>query len=165
MTIRTPPGHCHHTCITRRCYLSTLYCTLSTMMFLAIESSVILRLRTTRLYTSEWQILMPPVEAWEEKQCPDGGDSKQIWNIGQFLGDYTASTERHGWIVNTPAYLWGPGFKSLSRDRLSWLRFFIISLSLSRQITGEYLKIKSQPLPSKSFASHRSLITLSFDAL
>jgi hypothetical protein len=50
---------------------------------------------------------------------------------------YLLSTKRHGQVVNTPAsYSGGPGFKSWLRDWLSWLRFFMVFHSPSRQIWG-----------------------------
>jgi hypothetical protein len=42
-----------------------------------------------------------------------------------------------GQVGNTPvSYLGGPGFKYWPKDRLSWLKFFTILLSSSRQILG-----------------------------
>jgi hypothetical protein len=51
--------------------------------------------------------------------------------MGYWLTRETAATECHGWMVNTPtSYLWGLGFKSQLRDRLSWLKFFMVFLSV-----------------------------------
>jgi hypothetical protein len=48
-----------------------------------------------------------------------------------------AVTERRGRVVNTSAsYSGGPGFKSRSRDRPSWLRYFVIFLSPSKRMSG-----------------------------
>jgi hypothetical protein len=41
----------------------------------------------------------------------------------------------------------------------------VISLSPSRQIMGQYFKIRPRQLPSTSFPIHLSLITSSFDAV
>jgi hypothetical protein len=71
-------------------------------------------------------------------------------------------TERRVLVVNTPAsYSEGLRFKSRPPYRLSWLRFYVVLLSLSRQIPEYYLKIRLWPLPTKSFPIHRySLVTL-----
>jgi hypothetical protein len=51
-------------------------------------------------------------------------------------------TEPRGRVVNTPAsYSGGPGFKSPSRDRLSWLSFIVGFISPSRQMSAYYLKL------------------------
>jgi hypothetical protein len=58
-------------------------------------------------------------------------------------------------VMVTPAFcLGGPRFKSWPRDRLSWLRVFVVFLGPSRQIRGEYLKIRPWPFPSKFFPFH-----------
>jgi hypothetical protein len=45
-------------------------------------------------------------------------------------GIIAMDTERRGRVVNTPAsYPGGPGFKFRPFDRLSWLIFFVVSLS------------------------------------
>jgi hypothetical protein len=54
-------------------------------------------------------------------------------------------------VVNTRAsYSGGPGFWSWPRNQQLWLRFFVVFLSSSRRMLGQYLKIRTQPLPSKS---------------
>jgi hypothetical protein len=59
--------------------------------------------------------------------------------------------ERRGRVVSTPASYSGvPGFTSRPGNRLSWLRPFVVFLSLSRRMPG-YLKIRPRPLPTKSF--------------
>jgi hypothetical protein len=70
-------------------------------------------------------------------------------------------TKRRGRVVNTPvSYSGGLGFKSWPR-RL-WLMFFVVFLSISRRMLGQYLKIRPRPLPTKSFPiHHHSFITLS----
>jgi hypothetical protein len=51
-------------------------------------------------------------------------------------------TESRGRVANTTASYSGElGFKSRRGDRLSWLEFFVVSLSPSRQIPGYYLKL------------------------
>jgi hypothetical protein len=61
-------------------------------------------------------------------------------------------------VVNTPAsYSGGPRFKSWPRDRLSWLRFLVVSPSPPGQMPRKYLNIRPWPLPSKSFPIHHSL--------
>jgi hypothetical protein len=45
-------------------------------------------------------------------------------------------TERRGRLVNTPLYLRGPRFKSRSGNRLSWLKFFLVSHSPSTWMPG-----------------------------
>jgi hypothetical protein len=50
--------------------------------------------------------------------------------------------ELHCRVVNTPdSNSEGPGFKSRSGSRLSWVRFLVIFLSLSREMAGYCLKI------------------------
>jgi hypothetical protein len=67
-----------------------------------------------------------------------------------------SNTERHSWVVNTPAsYSGAPGFKSRSSDRLSWRRCFVGFLSLSRQMPGWYLKFDHYRL----LANHFQFIT------
>jgi hypothetical protein len=47
-------------------------------------------------------------------------------------------------------------------DRLSWLRFLVAFLSPSSRMQGQYLKIRTRPLPTKSFPiHHHSFIILS----
>jgi hypothetical protein len=51
--------------------------------------------------------------------------------------DILCVTKHHGQVVSAPAsYLVGPEFKSWSRDQLSWLMFFVVFLSSSRQMLG-----------------------------
>jgi hypothetical protein len=46
-------------------------------------------------------------------------------------------TERRGRVVNTPAsYSGDQGFRSRPGDRLSCLRFFVVSISPSRRMPG-----------------------------
>jgi hypothetical protein len=74
--------------------------------------------------------------------------------------------ERHGKVANTPAlYSGDPGLKSQLEDRLSCLRFFVVLLSPSMQMLGQYLKLGKRPLPSTSFTIHYSHIIPSFNAL
>jgi hypothetical protein len=46
-------------------------------------------------------------------------------------------TERRGWVINTPSYSGGPGFKSRLGDRLSWV--FVDFFSPFSQKPGFYL--------------------------
>jgi hypothetical protein len=70
-----------------------------------------------------------------------------------------------GWVVNTPAsYLGGPGFRSRPGDRLSWLRFYWFS-SAPAANAGIVPYIRPRPLPSISFPTHHSPVTLSFDSI
>jgi hypothetical protein len=74
-------------------------------------------------------------------------------------------TRSRGRVVNIPAsYAGGPGFKSRSKDWLSWLMLLIVSLGPSRRLTGQYLQMLPLPLPFKFFQVHHYVITLSFDA-
>jgi hypothetical protein len=46
-------------------------------------------------------------------------------------------TESFGQVANTSAwYSWGPGFKSGPGDRLLWLSYFVVFLSLFKQMSG-----------------------------
>jgi hypothetical protein len=75
-------------------------------------------------------------------------------------------TELRGRVVNIPAsYSGRPEFICGPGGRISPLRFLIVFLSISKIMPGEYLKIKSRPLPSKSFPVHHSCVTLSFDTV
>jgi hypothetical protein len=52
------------------------------------------------------------------------------------------SSESRGQMVNIPAsYSGGPGFKSRPGDRLSWLRYFVVFLSSSKQMQGSTSKL------------------------
>jgi hypothetical protein len=71
------------------------------------------------------------------------------------------------WILASlfPSYTGGPGVKSQPGDQqLSWLRFFVVLLNPSRQMSRRYLKIKPRSLPSTSIPIHSSII-LSFYAI
>jgi hypothetical protein len=71
-------------------------------------------------------------------------------------------TERRGRIISTPAaYSGGPRFKSRPGNRLSWLRFFVVFLSPSRQMPGQYLKLGhdlSLPHPFQLIIHYHPLI-------
>jgi hypothetical protein len=54
-------------------------------------------------------------------------------------------------VVNTPASYWGgPRWKPWLGEQLSWLKYFVVFLSSFRWMLGQYLKIRSWPLPSKN---------------
>lgn len=104
----------------------------------------------------------------------------------EILGIYVSCAERHKYIHRsqytfpirrvlstifrhlskfTPdLYSGGPDLKCRPGGRISCLRFSCF-VSHSRQISGEHLKIKPQPLPSTSFSIHYSLITPSFRSI
>jgi hypothetical protein len=75
-------------------------------------------------------------------------------------------TELLGPVVNTSAsYSGGSSLKNRPVDLLSWLKFFVVFLSPSRQMPEGHLKIRLRPLPSKSFSIPHSLISFSFDSI
>jgi hypothetical protein len=60
-------------------------------------------------------------------------------------------------VVSTPAsYSGGTELKSRPGDRLSWLRFFVVSLNPPGKCQDR-MKIKPRPIPSASFPIHLSL--------
>lgn len=69
-----------------------------------------------------------------------------------FLKTPLTKTKRCSWGVKTPAsYLWVPGFKSRPRHRLCWLTIFVVSLSPSRKIPVQYLKLGQDRFLSQPF--------------
>jgi hypothetical protein len=69
------------------------------------------------------------------------------------------------WLTTPASFLGGPGFKYRPETGFHDWDFFVVFLSPFRRIMGWYLKIRSWPLPFKSFTVHNSLTTLSFDAI
>jgi hypothetical protein len=66
-------------------------------------------------------------------------------------------TESRGQVVNTPtAYSGGPIFDSRFRWLAILVDVYVISLSSSRLIPGEYLIITPQRIPIKCFQIHHN---------
>jgi hypothetical protein len=71
---------------------------------------------------------------------------------------FLSGTECHGRVVNTSvSYSGGPGFKSLPRDRLSWLMFSWFFSVPPRKCRNSILEIRPRPPPSTSSPIHHSL--------
>jgi hypothetical protein len=68
------------------------------------------------------------------------------------------------WVVSTPSFSGGHGFKSRSGVRLFCVTFSAVFLSFSRQIPRSYLK-RPMPCPYKSFPIRYSQAILSFNAI
>jgi hypothetical protein len=74
----------------------------------------------------------------------------------------TLITERRGRVVNTPnSYFGGPGFDSRPRWPAILIEVFVIFLSPSRRMLGQYLKIRPRQLSTKSFPIRRHSLILS----
>jgi hypothetical protein len=64
--------------------------------------------------------------------------------------------------VTPPSYLEGPGFKTQPQRPAILIEVFMGFLSPSRQMLGQYLKIRPRPLLTKTFPIyHHSSVTLS----
>jgi hypothetical protein len=58
-------------------------------------------------------------------------------------------------LSNTPdSYSGGTGFKSRPRWPAILTEVFVVFLSPSRRMLGQYLKIRPRPLPTRSFPNH-----------
>lgn len=68
-------------------------------------------------------------------------------------------TKRRGWVVNAPSYFRGPKFKPRPGDRILWMRLLWFRPSFQANV-GQYLKIVTRPLLSKSAPVHHSFKSL-----
>jgi hypothetical protein len=69
-------------------------------------------------------------------------------------GLFSSETERHFWEVSTSAsYSGGSELRSRLRDRLLWLRHFVLFLSAFRQMPEKYLETGHNRLRPQSMSS------------